>query len=169
MDSQKNVEVRSTYTERVSQIFGSLERLEDSYDLRVHGSNSVVAARHGARYAPGYVKNPEKWRRYDLKKDGTERMTGMSAHQQNKAAALEFMKTRTSSGSEGERKIAEDSTHGKLLFKKPKLAALKQSVVKVTDTHSCSNIEEKSKREHRKETSTTTQPSIHLSHLEDDT
>lgn len=40
---------------------------------------------------PGYVRHPEKWKRYDLTEDGTESMKGLSEDQVNRAAAFNFL------------------------------------------------------------------------------
>ena len=77
--------------------------------------------RMSSRRTPDYVKHPERWVKYDLKEDGTEKMKGLSADQVNKAAALEFLQTRSCSGNtEVEHETSECGATGKLMFKKPK-------------------------------------------------
>ena len=109
------------FHKRVDRVFGSLPKSESVPDERrattVDDSSNYVRGSHiaevkykgrmhrvylnrssrGARFTPDYIKHPEKWTKYDLKEDGTEKMKGMSADQVNRAAALQFLKERKAS------------------------------------------------------------------------
>lgn len=127
------------------------------------------------RYVPDYMKHPERWVKYDLKNDGTERMAGMSADLQNKAAALEFLKMRTGSVTKQTENTVDTGTTGTVKFKKPELKLPGcNTPLSAYQEVTCNNMMKEyvvgAKRE--KKLKRTQQPvdhvsSVHLSHLED--
>ena len=80
-------------------------------------------ARRRVSATPDYVKHPDKWAKYDLKEDGTEKLIGMAADQQNKAAAFEFLQQMRARPAESVNCEAGNEPDagptGKIMFKKP--------------------------------------------------
>lgn len=129
------------------------------------------------RYVPDYIKHPGRWVKYDLKNDGTERMVGMSADQQNRLAALEFLQMRT--GSATGNTAATGTTETLIKFKKPKLK-LPEYNAEVTpplmfQEKTCNHIMKEyivgAKKERKLKRVPAESPtcisSVHLSHLEE--
>lgn len=180
----------STYQERVSRIFGSLgthgrssdaDNSEDKRLSGVHCSRAISKSRFcSSRYTPGYIRHPKKWTKYDLKEDGTEKMKGMSADQQNKAAALSFLKGRASSATDGDTRVVGGRTSEKVMFKRPKVHEWRRNMTHVQSSvhsHSSNNTNVHTMQEYdfgmkrqckSKNQKVTYLPSVHLSHLEDD-
>ena len=128
--------------------------------------------RHGARYTPDYMKHPERWTKYDLKEDGTEKMKDMSADQVNKAAALQFLQDRRSSTACEDKHLIESN----VTFQKPKnnkrVITTSTNASKVTgNVHVMPEYEVGKKNEHKKKVCSDQIPScqsVKLSHLEDE-
>ena len=84
---------------------------------------SIRVARRRVSATPDYVKHPDKWAKYDLKEDGTEKLIGMAADQQNKAAAFEFLQQMRARPAESVNCEAGNEPDagptGKIMFKKP--------------------------------------------------
>lgn len=126
-------------------------------------------ASFSARYTPDYVKHPEKWKKYDLKEDGTDKLGDMSADQVNRNAALEFLKERRGLV-EDER--TSDSSDNSVTFRKPKgFQSDPDGTAK--SIHVMQEYHFGTKKCHRKKTVTSTfehasSHSVNLSHLVDD-
>ena len=131
--------------------------------------NSLSARSHSHRYVPGYIRHPEKWIKYDLREDGTEKVEGMSADQINKMAALQFLKIGSGSA---EDESTQMGTSKEVMFVRP-CVTLDGSVTS-SNVHALQEYEVGMKREEKRERrqhSCATQVSshpIHLAHLEED-
>lgn len=155
------------------------DREESSLSRMTAKPRRLNTHRVSLRYAPDYIKHPEKWVKYDLKNDGTERMAGMSADQQNRAAALEFLKMRTGSVTKQTDNTVDTGTTGTVKFKKPKLKPSGCSApLSACQEVTCNNMmkeyvvgakrERKLKRTQQPESTVDRVSStVHLSHLED--
>ena len=201
-----------SYTERVARIFGPLESQsqtsrpsvpwesgskrprrsvlnasgEPTGNERVTGR---VRRRHDLRYTPDYLKRPEKWVKYDLTEDGTEKMEeGLSADQINKAAAFQFLQSRGNTAGSGAHDSSENETTGRVVFKRPNRSVRKLTEKPVAGVSNCHRVTANSaahvmkeyevgaKREQRKKKSGhvstvdhhQASQSVHLRHLEDD-
>ena len=191
----------SDFRERADHVFGSLpseDQVEPAHTTRDglrhsphHGHHvgdvkfkgrvhrvyfKTPSGRSGTRFAPDYMRHPEKWTKYDLKEDGTEKMRGMSANQVNKAAALQFLQKRKGSTDGELRHVSE----GKCTFQRPKgsgsdLASSSGHSAGASDVHVMQEYEIGKKREQKKKALSlsrvvdqTSHPSVKLSHLDED-
>ena len=141
------------FAERAARIFGSLstntgpqDKITRQHNLspndRKFQKQSVCRRKHFSRHSshlstPDYLKHPERWIKYDLKQDGTEKLHGMTAEQQNKAAAFEFLREVRKSDEDKITNETEYDTTKKVVFKKP--AGLKQGVRNIKGTQ-CSHL-----------------------------
>lgn len=125
-----------------------------------------------SRYVPDYIKHPERWVKYDLKNDGTERMAGMSADQQNREAALEFLQMRTASATKRTNNAVDTGT----VKSKVKLSRCNAPHEEVTCSRGSNMMKEyvvgakrekKLKRNQQRESTPDHVSSVHLSYLED--
>lgn len=80
---------------------------------------------HRSRQEPDYIKNPRKWKKYDLREDGTDKMEykGLTDEQRNKKAAFEFLSTLRQNQSKSVEEEREETLKAsdRLVFKKPSL------------------------------------------------
>lgn len=83
----------SDFQDRSSSIFGSLDRLEPEQKSETE-SKTVSGPQAGCRApkrVPDHVLHPEKWTKYSLEDDGTDKNTGMTGDALNRHVALSFM------------------------------------------------------------------------------
>lgn len=103
------------FTNRVDSIFGCLDSLEQKHNEAIKSFEGIhdvdddveepcssnqyeeknQGNRNGGRKpkrpAPGFVSNPEKWKKYSLKDDGTSTFNDISADQLNSKVAIDLM------------------------------------------------------------------------------
>lgn len=157
---------------------GSLQRRCDREESALSHMTAKPRRRVSFRYVPDYIKHPQKWVKYDLKNDGTERMAGMSADQQNRAAALEFLQMRTGSVTKESDNTMDTRTTGTVQFEKPKLKVSGcNAPLSACQEVACNNTmkeyivgakrERNLKKTRQPESTIDHVPSVRLSHLED--
>lgn len=84
----------SDFQGRSNSIFGCLDKLEPEQKA---DDSEIERKPHGARLpsrprrVPDHVLHPEKWTKYSLEEDGSDKIPGMSGDALNRHAALSFM------------------------------------------------------------------------------
>ena len=76
------------FQNRSDSIFGSLDNLEPEQ------KSETESKPHGPRapkHVPDHVLHPQKWTKYSLEDDGTDKSTGMSGEALNRHVALSFL------------------------------------------------------------------------------
>ena len=79
---------------RSNSIFGCLDKLEPEQKA---DDSEIERKPHGARLpsrprrVPDHILHPEKWTKYSLEEDGSDKIPGMSGDALNRHAALSFM------------------------------------------------------------------------------
>ena len=84
----------SDFQGRSHSIFGCLDKLEPEQKTEKSetGSKSLGAPARAPKRVPDHVLHPEKWTKYSLEEDGTEKNAGMlTSDALNRHAALSFM------------------------------------------------------------------------------
>lgn len=113
------------FQKRSNSIFSSLDSLEPQKEEEKEVKRTISKRPHRV---PDHVLHPQKWTKYSLEEDGSEKMGRMSSNEINKHAALSFLdelKERRKSGGESEtfeKKSADfvkDSAERKFHFSKP--------------------------------------------------
>lgn len=84
----------SDFQGRSNSIFGCLDKLEPEQKA---DDSEIERKPHGARLpsrprrVPDHILHPEKWTKYSLEEDGSDKIPGMSGDALNRHAALSFM------------------------------------------------------------------------------
>lgn len=81
----------SDFQVRSSSIFGCLDRLEPEKKTDKSETESKPLGTRAPKRVPDHVLHPEKWTKYSLEEDGTEKSAGMTGDALNRHAALSFM------------------------------------------------------------------------------
>ncbi|XP_031551506.1 protein TSSC4-like [Actinia tenebrosa] len=89
------------FQERSKSVFSSLDRLEPKNEEEKELKKAISRRPHKV---PDHVLHPDKWKKYSLEEDGSERMGKMNASDINKHAALSFLNELK------ERKKSEDTS-----------------------------------------------------------
>lgn len=80
---------------RINSIFGCLDKLEPEQKGETEETKSKPldpqAPKKAPKHVPDHVLHPEKWTKYSLEDDGTEKNTGMTGDALNRHVALSFM------------------------------------------------------------------------------
>lgn len=77
---------------RSDSIFGCLDKLEPTHKSDTDPEQKPSAGNRAPKNVPDHVLHPEKWTKYSLEDDGTDKITGLSGDALNKHVALSFMK-----------------------------------------------------------------------------
>ena len=97
---------------------GSYPRDRSPTYSRIERGRNLYRRSHPYGKVPDYVKNPDKWIKYDLKEDGTENFdqTTLSDDQKNRQTAYQFLEELRSRKSHPNE---EEKPYDKIVFKKP--------------------------------------------------
>ena len=78
----------SDFQDRSNSIFGSLDKLEPAQKSE---TDSEVKPPRAPKHVPDHVLHPDKWTKYSLEDDGTDRNTGLSGDALNRHVAFSFI------------------------------------------------------------------------------
>ena len=81
----------SDFQGRSNSIFGCLDKLEPDQKTEKCETESKPLGARAPKRVPDHVLHPEKWTKYSLEEDGTEKNAGMTGDALNRHAALSFM------------------------------------------------------------------------------
>ena len=82
----------SDFQGRSNSIFGCLDKLEPEQKTEKSDTESKPLGARAPKRVPDHVLHPEKWTKYSLEEDGTEKIAGtLTGDALNRHAALSFM------------------------------------------------------------------------------
>lgn len=81
----------SDFQDRSNSIFGCLDKLEPEQKTENSEAESKSLEPRAPKRVPDHVLHPEKWTKYSLEEDGSEKNTGMTGDALNRHTALSFM------------------------------------------------------------------------------
>lgn len=81
----------SDFQDRSKSIFGCLDKLEPEQNTEKSETESTPVGPRAPKRVPDHVLHPEKWTKYSLEEDGSEKNAGMTGDALNRHTALSFM------------------------------------------------------------------------------